>query len=274
MTTFLTAIALLTAIFISVALLERVPALQYCTGPLRRPWFATDVAWYFVAAAAAGVSTFLFRPVLVRLVIPGVSSQVQAIPAVLRFVVAVAVFDAIAFAVHLAMHRSDALWRVHKVHHSSRRLDFLATTRTHAFELLIRNVPAQMALFALGYPPKVVGSVVLVYGTFAVVGHSNLRVDLRWIEWLFITPRIHRLHHVPATTQRNFATIFSVWDRATRRLVRADASPEAVLGVPGEVESYPQRFVPAFREPLRQAVAAKRDREGRPRLAPSAAHSD
>ena len=274
MTTFLTSIAILTAIFLSVALLERVPALQHCPGPSRRPWFATDIAWYFVATVAAGVSTFVFQPVLVHLAIPGVSATVADLPAAVRFLVAVAVFDAVAFAVHLGMHRSDLFWRVHKVHHSSRRLDFLATTRTHAFELLIRNVPAQMALFALGLPPAVVASVVLVYGTFAVVGHSNLRLNLRWVEWLFITPRIHRLHHVPSTTQKNFATIFSVWDRATQRLVRSDTSPDAVLGVPGEVESFPQQFVLAFREPLRQTVAARRARQGDARLTSTAARSD
>jgi sterol desaturase/sphingolipid hydroxylase (fatty acid hydroxylase superfamily) len=273
-TTFLISMVILAAVFMFVALLERVPALQHCPGPLLRPWFATDVAWYFVATVAAGVSTFVFRPLLVRLSLPGVSLMVATVPTLPRFLLAVAVFDGIAFGVHLGMHRSELLWRVHKVHHSSRRLDFLATTRTHAFELLIRNVPAQMALFALGYPTAVVGSVVLTYGTFAVVGHSNLRLNLRRIEWLFITPRIHRLHHVPATTQKNFATIFSVWDRATQRLVRADTSPDAVLGVPGEVETYPQRFVPAFREPLRQAVAAKRECRDDGRLVSTAARSD
>ena len=258
MTPFLISLVILTTIFLFVALLERVPALQHCPGPLLRPWFATDIAWYFVATAAAGLSTFVFRPLLVQLSVPGISSAVANLPTVLRFLLATAVFDAVAFAVHLGMHRSDVFWRVHKVHHSSRHLDFLATTRTHAFELLIRNVPAQMALFALGVPPTVVALVVLVYGAFAVVGHSNLRLNLGWVEWLLITPRIHRLHHVPSTTQRNFATIFSVWDRATHRLVCADTSPDAVLGVPGEVESFPQRFGPAFREPLRQTIAAQR----------------
>ena len=270
----LTSVAVVTAIFVCIALLERVPVLQHCPGPLRRPWFATDIAWYFVATIAAGVSTFVFRPLLVHLALPGVSSAVAALPAVARFLVAVTVFDAVAFAVHVGMHRSDALWGVHKVHHSSRRLDFLATTRTHAFELLIRNVPAQMALFTLGFSADVVASVVLVYGAFAVVGHSNLRLNLHRTEWLFITPRIHRLHHVPATTQNNFATIFSVWDRAAHRLVRADTSPDAVLGIPGEIESFPQRFAPAFREPARQAIAARRTRRVGPDLTSTAVRSD
>ena len=255
---FLASISVLTIIFVLVAALERIPALQHSAGPLRRPWFATDLTWYLVATIAAGVSTFVFRPLLTHLAIPGVAAGVAALPGEARFLVAVVVFDAVAFAVHVGMHRSDALWRVHKVHHSSRRLDFLATTRTHAFELLIRNVPAQIVLFALGISARLVVAVVLVYGTFAVIGHSNLDLNLQRIEWLFITPRIHRLHHVPATTQTNFATIFSIWDRATHRLARADTRPDETLGIPGEIESFPQRFAPAFREPARQTLAARR----------------
>jgi len=258
---FLTSVAILTAIFGLVALLELVPAIQHSPGPFRRPWFATDVAWYLVATVAAGVSTFVFRPLLVHLVVPGVAGAYAALPGVARFLFAVVIFDAVAFAVHKGMHRSNTLWRVHKVHHSSRRLDFLATTRTHAFELMIRNVPAQVSLFALGVPATLVASVVLVYGAFAVVGHSNLRLDLERLEWLFITPRIHRVHHVPATSRTNFATIFSIWDRATRHLVRTDTPPDAVLGVPGEIESFPQSFLPAFREPARQWLVARREQD-------------
>ena len=274
MVALLTSITILTGVLVLVAWLERIPALQLCPGPLRRPWFATDIAWYGVATVAAGVSTFVFRPLLVRLTLPAVADAVGSLPPALRFLLAVMVFDAVAFAVHMGLHRSDALWRVHKVHHSSRRLDALATTRTHAFELLIRNVPAQMALFALGYPAEVVASVVLVYGSFAVFGHSNLRLNLYRIEWLFVTPRIHRLHHVPSTTQRNFATVFTVWDRVAGRLVRADTGPDEVLGIPGEIESFPQRFGPAFREPARQALADRRVRRTRAELAAAAARPD
>ncbi len=175
---------------------------------------------------------------------------------------------------HVVTHRSEALWRVHNAHHSALRLEFLATTRTHAFELLIRNVPAQMALFALGIPARLVVVVVLIYGTFAVVGHANLCLNLASVEWLFITPRIHRLHHVPATTQNNFATIVSIWDRATHRLVRADTRPDATLGIPGEIESFPQSFAPAFREPARQALAARQARRALPDRVLSAGDPD
>jgi sterol desaturase/sphingolipid hydroxylase (fatty acid hydroxylase superfamily) len=164
------------------------------------------------------------------------------------------------FAIHAGLHRSELLWNVHKVHHSSRRLDFLATTRTHAFEQFVRNVPAQLVLFALGFGADTIATAVLVLGGFGVLNHSNLRLPLHRLEWLFITPRLHRVHHVPTTSLNNYATIFSVWDRAAHTLVRRDTPADAVLGVPGEVDTFPQPFLAAFREPARQILADRRQR--------------
>jgi len=252
MRAFLGGLAVLTAVFVAISVLERIPALRYRPQPLRRPWFSTDVTWYLLTALVAGVFAFAFRPVLSRLAVPGLSALTEALPGWLQLLFAVLVFDLIACSVQVAVHRSDTLWAFHKVHHSSRQLDVLATTRTQPFELLIRNVPAQLALFALGVSGNLVGVAVLVFGAFGAFNHSNLRLPLRYAEWLFITPRLHRVHHVPATCQYNFATIFTVWDRPWGRLLRTDTDPDEALGVPGEIESFPQLFRPAIREPLRQ----------------------
>ena len=57
---------------------------------------------------------------------------------------------------------------------------------------------------------------------------------------------------MPETTQNNFGVIFTLWDRLFGTLVRRDTSADERFGVPGEVDTYPQRFVPAFREPAMQ----------------------
>src|SRR5262249_3332864 len=88
----------------------------------------------------------------------------------------------------------------------------------------------------------------------------NLRLPFHRLEWLFITPRLHRVHHVPTSSLHNYATIFSFWDRAMGSLRRRDTPAGAVLGVPGEVETFPQSFGKAFREPARQIRAERRDR--------------
>lgn len=253
----LTSFVLLSSLFVLVAALERIPALQFAPAPFRRPFLATDGAWYLVAAGANLISTFVFQPVLSQLAIGGLADAVGRMPGFARVVLALAVYDLVAFAVHIGIHRSDALWSVHKVHHSSLRLDGMATTRTHMFEHLVRNVPAQAALFMLGLPAETVALTLVIYAGFALHGHSNLRIGGRWLELLVVTPRLHRLHHLPATSQHNFGTIFTVWDRAFGRLVVRDADPSEPTGVPGEVDEYPQRFVAAVRQPMREALARR-----------------
>ena len=80
--------------------------------------------------------------------------------------------------------------------------------------------------------------------------HSNVGINLRWIEPVFVTPRLHRRHHVPSTTQNNYGGIFTIWDRLCGTLVRRDTTTDERFGVPGEVLTYPQAFGPAFRRPL------------------------
>jgi sterol desaturase/sphingolipid hydroxylase (fatty acid hydroxylase superfamily) len=235
--------------------LERVPALRFAARGRVRPFLVTDGGWYLVATGAGVVSTFVFRPTLSRLALPGVADATAALPAPARVALALALYDGVAFAVHVGIHRSPALWSVHKVHHSTLNLDAMATTRTHMFEHLVRNLPAQASLFVLGFPAETVALVLVIYATFALVGHSNLRIGGPWVERAFVTPRLHRLHHLPESSQQNMGTVFTIWDRLSGRLLTRDASPDERTGVPGELDTYPQRFAPAFAQPLREARA-------------------
>ncbi|HKA83266.1 MAG TPA: sterol desaturase family protein [Acidimicrobiales bacterium] len=249
----MTSLIAVSAMLVMVSVLERVPRMQFAPRGLARPFLATDGAWYLVATGANLITTFVFQPVLSRLAVPGMSDSVASLPLVPRLVLGLVVYDAVAFLVHVGIHRSEVLWSVHKVHHSSLNLDAMATTRTHVFEHMMRNLPAQAALFALGFTAQGVAFVLLVYASFALVGHSNLRIGNRRVELLFVTPRLHRLHHVPASSQQNFGTVFTMWDRLAGRLLVRDAAADERTGVPGEVDLYPQRFAAAFRQPVREA---------------------
>lgn len=70
----------------------------------------------------------------------------------------------------------------------------------------------------------------------------NLDLPLRWAEPLFIAPRLHRLRRVLVTTNCNFGTVLSIWDRVAGPLVVADTAPQVPICVPGELDTYPQRF--------------------------------
>jgi sterol desaturase/sphingolipid hydroxylase (fatty acid hydroxylase superfamily) len=242
----------LASLMAAVFALERIVPLGMKRMPSPRRFLATDIAWFFVAGTAGVIVTLLLAPLLERTSLGPVASLLENAPKGVQLAIGVVVYDLVSTAIHRGMHASDVLWAVHKVHHSSRELDALATTRAHMLENLVRQVPAQTVLFVLGFSGATVAVVAVIFAAWAVVGHSNLRIGARWIEMLFVTPRVHHLHHVPATSQRNFATVFTAWDRVTNRFVSMPSAPWDEFGVPGEVESYPQRFVDAVREPLKE----------------------
>jgi sterol desaturase/sphingolipid hydroxylase (fatty acid hydroxylase superfamily) len=119
-------------------------------------------------------------------------------------------------------------------------------------ENMLRFVPGQAVLFLMGMSASVVAPAVAIAAIYGVSNHSNLGTNMRWVEGLLVTPRIHRRHHVPSTTQHNFGAIFTVWDRLFGTLVQRETMPDERFGVPGEIDSYPQRFRAAFRQPAVQ----------------------
>ncbi len=239
-------------IYLGVAAIERVPLLQFRKSRFLRPSFLTDVGWY-VSAVLVTIAFGPFIEGLSRVVegsgIPTFASA--GLPLWSLVALAVVLYDFLTFASHVMLHRVGWLWRVHKVHHSSPVLDWLATTRAHVSEHLFRGIPTQIVLFAIGLPTEAVALGVAIYAAFATLNHSNLSLDLRYVERVFITPRLHRLHHVPETTDKNFAAVFSFWDRMAGSLVLKDTGPEEPLGVPGEVGTYPQSWWRQLCEPFR-----------------------
>jgi len=249
---FLVSVGALSAVYLLIATLERAPALRVRDLPSPRPYLATDAAWYLVAIGATAISMFVFRPQLAKLAFGPVARQVAQLPLAAKVVLGLVVFDFISFLVHVCLHRFDVLWNVHKVHHSSLQLDGFATTRTHMFENLVRFVPAQAALFLIGLPATVVAPIVALAAAYGVSNHSNLALRVPWLEVVFVTPRLHHRHHVPSTTQNNFGVIFTFWDRLFGTLVRRDTEATERFGAPEEIDSYPQRFRPAFVRPIVQ----------------------
>lgn len=259
---FLMSVAALTGVYLVVGRLERTPALRFRQLPSPRPHLATDVAWYGVAVLATALSVFVFRPVLADLAIPSIRDALDGTPFLLKLLIGVVVFDFVSFLVHRGLHRYDVLWNIHKVHHSTLELDGFATTRTHMIENMLRFVPSQALLFLIGMPVSVVAASVAIAAIYGVSNHSNLGINLTWIEPVLVTPRLHRRHHVPSTTQTNYGGIFTLWDRMAGSFVRAETLPEERYGVPGEVDTYPQRFGDAFRQPFNDSPGRRKGGHG------------
>jgi sterol desaturase/sphingolipid hydroxylase (fatty acid hydroxylase superfamily) len=242
------ALALATTV-LGLAALERFRAARFQAAPLVRPYFLTDVFYLVTGTVALGL-TFRAAALALR---GALSPWLPAtLPLGLAAPLAVVLYDLGAYASHLLLHRVDALWRLHKVHHSSRTLDWLATFRGHVLEHALRHVASAVFLVLFGFPAPAVAVAAAVYGAWATFVHANVRFELRVLEPLLVTPRLHRLHHAGGTSRANLGTLFSLWDRLGGRLVTDPQAPLEPLGVPGERDTYPQRWLPQLLAPFRR----------------------
>ena len=95
---------------------------------------------------------------------------------------------------------------------------------------------------------------VSIFTFWVMLNHSNLNISLGFLDAVVITPKFHRIHHQPATSNRNFGTVFTFWDRLRGTFIAEVADNDPVFGVPEEVDTYPQGWFSQFVEPLRKIL--------------------
>jgi sterol desaturase/sphingolipid hydroxylase (fatty acid hydroxylase superfamily) len=229
-----------------LAVAERLPAIRFVPSPFARRYFGTDAFCLLTGAVGLGLA------LRAGAVAWAAKVPLSASPTIV--LAAIVFYDLGGYVSHWLLHRFEPLWRIHKVHHSSRTLDWLATFRAHFLEHALRHVASPVVLILVGFPPVVVGLAGAIYASWAAFLHSNLRLGLRFLEPVLITPRLHRLHHVPATSERNLGTVFTLWDRLRGSLSESLAAPLGPIGVPGEIDTYPQRWLEQLVEPFRNRI--------------------
>ena len=244
---------LLACTLAALALVERSPWLRFDRQPFPRRGLGTDL--FYLATGAVGLGLAVRSAAAQLAGGGGAAPALHALPAPLAVGIALVLYDLGAYAAHLMLHRFEPLWRLHEVHHSSPTLDWIATFRAHVGEHALRHLLSPVLLLLAGFPVACVALATAIYTAWAAFVHANLRVRLRFLEPLLITPRLHRLHHVPGTSGRNFGTLFSLWDRMLGSLVTDPAAPLGPLGVPGREADYPQAWLAQLVEPFRRARA-------------------
>ena len=234
---------------VAALIAERVPSLRRRPLSLFRRHALTDAAFLLVAWIAIADLTLRWVDAATRLL--HVELGLPALPRWplgVEIVLSLVLLDLGNYTCHWLMHRFPALWRFHAVHHSSPALDWLATFRSHPVEQILRRAIAPVFLIAAGMSPVAVVLASAIFLAWGTLNHANLAIDLRFLEPLFITPRLHHLHHVATTADRNLGTFLSIWDRLLGRLETRQVSGNAALG--NGDDRYPQSFVALLRRPF------------------------
>lgn len=155
----------------------------------------------------------------------------------LSWTVAFVTYDLTYYWQHRASHRVRVLWAGHVAHHSSQR--FNLSTGFRISWTAIGTMPIMLPLVLLGFHPLTALTVQSINYVYQFWIHTE-RIDRLWapLEWLFNTPRNHRVHHGanPRYLDKNFAGVFMVWDRLFGTY--EPESERAVYGLTVNIDTY------------------------------------
>nr|XP_015805310.2 alkylglycerol monooxygenase [Nothobranchius furzeri] len=115
--------------------------------------------------------------------------------------------------VHRFAHEVAILWAAHQVHHSSEYYNLSTALRqsvTQPFASWVFYLP-----MALAVPPSVFAVHIQLNLLYQFWIHTELIRDLGPLEWIFNTPKHHRVHHGRNIycLDKNYGGILIIWDR-------------------------------------------------------------
>jgi alkylglycerol monooxygenase len=148
---------------------------------------------------------------------------------VLTYIVALVVIDFQVYWTHRLRHRINYLWNTHAIHHSSEEFNLACALRQSISSIFNPFSPLLLPAALLGVPLQVI-VIVAPFHLFAQFWYHTRHIGrLGMVEWVFVTPSHHRVHHAinPEYIDRNFASLFIVWDRifGTFQAERDDVPP-------------------------------------------------
>jgi len=150
----------------------------------------------------------------------------QALPFGFKLVVFLFVLDGLAYWMHRLWHM-PWVWPIHRWHHAPTELYWLAGIRASFPQIVLASIPYFLAFPLLKPVPSLFFS---LYSYMLILTNNWMHMNVTWqsrkLEWFFVTPRYHRVHHLKQIGRggANFGVLFTVWDR----LFGTYADPEQV----------------------------------------------
>lgn len=144
------------------------------------------------------------------------------VPLWLRIITAYLLQDLTDYTIHRAMHTNQFLWLPHKWHHTTKQSWWLSGNKDSFFGGLLYSVTT-LWFPLLGIPAEIIA----VVAVHQVIHNNWVHLNVKWnswlgiLEWIYVTPRVHSLHHID-TQGRNLSSMFTFIDRLFGTYVSPD----------------------------------------------------
>lgn len=168
------------------------------------------------------------------------------------------VTDFIWYWYHRLAHEVNLFWAAHIVHHQSEDFNYTTSTRITMFQAGIRG-SFWAVLPLIGFPPEMIATFLLIHGAYPFFTHTRTISKLGWLEYVFVTPSHHRVHHASNSQylDKNYGDILIIWDKMFGTFALENEPP--VYGLTKPLNSY-SFFWQHFHHFLELIVAVKRER--------------
>ena len=184
---------------------------------LREEW-QEDMFYYLVSSMLVQVLGFLtlapanYVNAAVRL--DDVRLHIVSLPFWVQVIVIMAATDFVQYWVHRAFHTFPVLWRFHAIHHSTKKMDWLAGARMHFVEIAVLRGLTAVPMFTLGFAPAAIQTYLLIVYFSSSFIHANIGWRFGFLERFFVTPRYHHWHHGSdrEAIDINYASHFPIYD--------------------------------------------------------------
>lgn len=197
--------------------------------------------------AASDVVVHFFNGLLASIGITNLLAfEVMSWPTWSHLLIGFVVRDFVQWWTHRLLHRVPQLWEFHKVHHSVKEMGFAAHLRYHWMETVVYRTIEYLPLALIGIGLRdffIIHIFTLAMGHF---NHSNFRLNLGLLKYVFNNPQMHIWHHAKALPADksygvNFGLTLSVWDYLFKTNYIPEIGRDIELGFPGD-ENFPENF--------------------------------
>ena len=183
-----------------------------------RPEWQEDMFYYLISSMMVQILGFITlapsNMVNAQIALDDFRIHIVTLPFVVQVIVIMLATDFVQYWVHRAFHMVPFLWRFHSIHHSTKKMDWLAGARMHLMEIAVLRSLTALPMFTLGFKPEAIQGYLLIVYFYSSFIHANIGWKLGFLERFFVTPRFHHWHHGSDrdAIDINYASHFPIYD--------------------------------------------------------------
>ena len=185
-------------------------------------------------------------------------------PGIITWILLFLLTDLVWYWYHRMAHEVNLFWAAHIVHHQSEDFNYTVSARITIFQASIRSLFWGI-LPLIGFPAEMITTFLLIHGLYPFFIHTQTIGKLGWVEYIFVTPSHHRVHHSsnPEYLDKNYGDVLIIWDKIFGTFTEEKEKPVYGLTKPLNSHSFLWQH---FHYPLELLLAMKKTTGFMPKL--------